>query len=101
MIATKKVSGESVVKSREEVLEECLELGIPVTGSEDIDTLKLYLASSDEDEDDIEDEDGDEFEEDDFEEEEAVDEEEIFEEDLDLDDDEEDDLFDDDEPPYN
>jgi hypothetical protein len=101
MTSTKKVSGESVVKSRKDMLDECLELGIPVTGNEDIETLELYLASSDE-EDDFEDEDEDEFEEDDFEEEEAVDDEEIFEEDLDIDeDDDEDDLFDDDEAPYN
>jgi hypothetical protein len=101
MTSTKKVSGESVVKSREEMLDECLDLGIPVTGNEDIETLELYLASSDEDDDDIEDEDDDEFEEDDFEDEDAVDEEEIFEEDLDIDEDEDDDLFDDDEAPYN
>ncbi len=92
-------------KTREELIEECLELGIPVTGNEDVDTLNLYLGSADDDEDDYDEDDDyykddeDEFDDDDDLLKDEPDEENI-EDDFDFD--EDDDLFeDDDEIPYN
>ncbi|GAB4301110.1 MAG: hypothetical protein Kow0098_29060 [Ignavibacteriaceae bacterium] len=93
---------EENVKTREELIEECFESGLPIRGDEDTETLRLYLASSDEDDDldDDEFEDEDEFEDDDFEDE--PDEDEFIDEDFDFDEDDDDDLFDDDEEvPYN
>ena len=81
-----------VIKSHEELIEECLEMGIPVTGHEDQETLEMFLGSTDEEDDDFDD-DLDGFEE------EPPDDDEIFDEDFDFD--EDDDLFEDDEASYN
>ena len=89
-------SGKEEMKTREELIEECLEIGIPVTGYEDQETLKMFLGSKDEDYSDEED---DEFDDDGFDEEPD---DEIFDEDFDFDDeDDDDDLFEDDESSYN
>ena len=89
-------SGKEELKTREELIEECLEIGIPVTGYEDQETLKMFLGSKDEDYSDEED---DEFDDDGFDEEPD---DEIFDEDFDFDDeDDDDDLFEDDESSYN
>lgn len=87
------------IKTREDLIEECLEIGIPVTGHEDQETLEMFLGSADEydDFDDEEDFD-DEFE--DSELDEPVDDKEILDEEFDFDEDD-DDLFDDDDPQYN
>ena len=93
-------SCKETIKSREELIEECLEIGIPVTGYEDQETLKMFLGSSSddyEDEDDFDDDlDGDNG----FDEA-PSDDDEIFDEDFDFDEDEDDDLFEDDEASYN
>jgi len=94
-------TGKENIKTREELIEECLEAGIPVTGHEDEETLEMFLGSADE-EDDFDDEEEDDFD-DEFEDneiDEPVDEKEILDEDFDFEDDE-DDLFDDDDPQYN
>ncbi len=97
-------------KTQEELIEECIENGIPVTGHEDIETLEMYLGSSDlDDDDDFDDDEDDNFddeeevdgEEDDISEIEPEDEDEIYEEDFDFDDDEEDDFDDDEDVQYN
>ena len=91
-------SGKEEMKTREELIEECLEIGIPVTGYEDQETLKMFLGSADDDYSD-EEEDNDEFDDDGFDEEPD---DEIFDEDFDFDEeDEDDDLFEDDESTYN
>jgi hypothetical protein len=90
-------SGKEETKTREELIEECLEIGIPVTGYEDQETLKMFLGSADDDYSDEEDD--DEFDDDGFDEEPD---DEIFDEDFDFDEeDEDDDLFEDDESSYN
>ncbi|MGA8263738.1 MAG: hypothetical protein WB779_04810 [Ignavibacteriaceae bacterium] len=86
--------GKTVIKSREELIEECLEIGIPVIGHEDRETLKMFLGSADDDfVDDPEGDDG--FEDG------PSDDDEIFDEDFDFDEDDEDDLFEDDDVSYN
>lgn len=92
-------TGNDNMKTREELLEECLDSGIPVTGHEDQETLEMFLGSADEDDYFDDDED---FEDDfgDNEIDEPMDDKEILDEDFDFDDDE--DLFDDDDDPqYN
>jgi hypothetical protein len=90
-------SGKEEVKTREELIEECLEIGIPVTGYEDQETLKMFLGSAEDDY--SEEEDDDEFDDDGFDEEPD---DEIFDEDFDFDEeDDDDDLFEDDESSYN
>ena len=96
MTGSNNQSGKEELKTREELIEECLEIGIPVTGYEDQETLKMFLGSKDEDYSDEED---DEFDDDGFDEEPD---DEIFDEDFDFDDeDDDDDLFEDDESSYN
>ena len=88
-------SGKAEIKSREELVEECLDMGIPVIGNEDRETLEMFLGSADDDYEDEEDDlDGD----DGFEEG-PSDDDEIFDEDFDFD--EDDDLFEDDDVSYN
>lgn len=42
--------------SREELIEQCLELGLPINNSDNIETLKFYLESANDDEEfDLED----------------------------------------------
>jgi hypothetical protein len=90
-------SGKEEVKTREELIEECLEIGIPVTGYEDQETLKMFLGSAEDDY--SEEEEDDEFDDDGFDEEPD---DEIFDEDFDFDEeDDDDDLFEDDESSYN
>jgi len=91
-------SGKPETKSREELMEECVEMGIPVIGHEDRETLELFLGSADDDyEDDFDDDlDG----EDGFEDGPSEDDE-IFDEDFDFDEDDDDDLFEDDDVSYN
>jgi hypothetical protein len=90
-------SGKEETKTREELIEECLEIGIPVTGYEDQETLKMFLGSADDDYSDEEED--DEFDDDGFDEEPD---DEMFDEDFDFDEeDEDDDLFEDDESSYN
>ena len=87
-------SGKSEMKSREELMEECIEMGIPVIGHEDRETLEIILGSEDDDfDDDLEGDDG--FEDG------PSDEDEIFDEDFDFDEDDDDDLFEDDDVSYN
>ena len=89
MTGSNNQSGKEELKTREELIEECLEIGIPVTGYEDQETLKMFLGSKDDDE----------FDDDGFDEEPD---DEIFDEDFDFDEeDEDDDLFEDDESSYN
>ena len=96
MTGSNNQSGKEELKTREELIEECLEIGIPVTGYEDQETLKMFLGSAD---DDYSDEEDDEFDDDGFDEEPD---DEIFDEDFDFDDeDDDDDLFEDDESSYN
>jgi hypothetical protein len=96
MTGSNNQSGKEELKTREELIEECLEIGIPVTGYEDQETLKMFLGSKD---NDYSDEDDDEFDDDGFDEEPD---DEIFDEDFDFDEeDEDDDLFEDDESSYN
>jgi hypothetical protein len=97
MTGSNNQSGKEELKTREELIEECLEIGIPVTGYEDQETLKMFLGSKDDDYSDEEDD--DEFDDDGFDEEPD---DEIFDEDFDFDEeDEDDDLFEDDESSYN
>ena len=92
-------------KSKQELIEECIESGIPVTGHEDVETLEMFLNSSDyDDDDDFDDEEDDNIddedepdEEDDSSEIEPEDEDEIYDDDFDFEEDEEEDLFDDEE----
>ena len=87
-------SGKPDMKSREELMEECIEMGIPVIGHEDRETLEIILGSEDDDfDDDLEGDDG--FEDG------PSDEDEIFDEDFDFDEDDDDDLFEDDDVSYN
>ena len=87
-------SGKSEMKLREELMEECIEMGIPVIGHEDRETLEIILGSEDDDfDDDLEGDDG--FEDG------PSDEDEIFDEDFDFDEDDDDDLFEDDDVSYN
>ena len=87
-------SGKPEMKSREELMEECIEMGIPVIGHEDRETLEIILGSEDDDfDDDLEGDDG--FEDG------PSDEDEIFDEDFDFDEDDDDDLFEDDDVSYN
>lgn len=92
------------IKSREELLEECLEIGIPVTGYEDQETLEMFLGSADDDDFDDEDNEDEDFD-DEFEDEDEIGEpaedDEIFDEDFDFEEDEDEDLFEDDETSYN
>lgn len=99
MAGLEKESGKESIKTREELLEECLEIGIPVTGHEDEETLEMFLGSAD-DEDDFDDEEEDDFD-DEFDDDDPVDEKEILDEEFDFDEEEDDDLFDDDDPQYN
>ena len=95
-------SGKKSIKTREELIEECLEIGIPVTGHEDEETLEMFLGSADEEDDfddDEEDDFDDEFEDDEIEE--PIDEKEILDEEFDFEEDDDDDLLDDDDPQYN
>lgn len=95
-------SGKESIKTREELIEECLDLGIPVTGHEDEETLEMFLGSADDD-DFVDDEEEDDFD-DDFEDDELdepVDDKEILDEEFDFEEDDDDDLFDDDDPQYN
>lgn len=95
-------SGNKEIRTREELIEECIEIGIPVTGHEDQETLEMFLGSSDEDSSD---KDGDDFDDDldsdDGFEEEPSEDDEIIDEDFDFDEDDDDDLFEDDEASYN
>lgn len=106
MAGKKKVSGNKKPKTREELMEECFELGIPITGDEDEETLKLYLDTSDDElgneKDDLPDDDDyyKEDEDDDLLKEEP-DEDDFGNDDFDLDEDEDDDFLDDEEPPFN
>ena len=87
-----------IIKSREELIEECLEMGIPITGHEDKETLEMFLGSADEDDDFGDDEDDDfddEFDDDEIDE--PVDDKEILDEEFDFDDDD----LDEDDPQYN
>ncbi len=97
-MAGNKVSGKTVIKTREELIEECLEIGIPVTGHEDQETLEMILSSAD---DDYEDKEEDDFDGDEGFEEEPSEDDEIFDEDFEFDEDDDDDLFEDDESSYN
>jgi hypothetical protein len=107
MITLANDSKEKVFKTQEELIEECIENGIPVTGHEDIETLEMFLSASDDD-DDFDDDDDDDFDDDDeLEDEEEViseiepeDEDEIYDDDFDFDEDEDDDDLDD-EVQYN
>ena len=103
MTGLEKESGNENIKTREELLEEYFEAGIPVTENEDEDTIKMFLGSADDDDYfDDEDEEEDEFE-DEFDDdvEEPAEDDEIFDEDFDFDEDDDDDLFDDDDPQQN
>lgn len=93
-------SEKTSIKTREELIEECIEAGIPVTGYEDEETLEMFLGSADDDDDYADEEEDDDFE-DENEIEEPSDDEEIFDEDFDFDEDEDEDLFEDDEASYN
>ena len=87
-------SGKPEMKSREELMEECIEMGIPVIGHEDRETLEIILGSEDDDfDDDLDGDDG--FEDG------PSDDDEIFDEDFDFDEDDDDDLFEDDDVSYN
>ena len=94
-------SGKVEIKSREELVEECLDMGIPVIGNEDRETLEMFLGSADDDYDDEEDDFDDDLDGDDGFEEGPSDDDEIFDEDFDFDEDEDDDLFEDDDVSYN
>jgi len=99
MAVLEKGSKKLIIKSREKLMEECLEIGIPITGYEDKETLEMFLGSADEEDDlgeDEEDDFDDEFEDDDLDE--PVDDKEIVDEEFDF---EEDDDLDDDDPQYN
>lgn len=93
------IAEQNGIESREELINKCYDMEIPITGNEDSQTLELYLSSaSDEDfDDEFEDddfEDEEEFE-DDFEDDKPAEEEEgFYEEDFDFD--EEEDIEDDD-----
>lgn len=91
-------SGKESIKTREELIEECLEIGIPVTGHEDEETLEMFLGSADDDDDFVNDDDDfdDDFDDDELEE--PVDDKEILDEEFDF---EEDDDLEDDDPQYN
>ena len=93
-------SGKTEMKSREELFEECVEMGIPVIGHEDRETLEMFLGSADDDYED-EDEFDDDLDGDDGFEEGPSDDDEIFDEDFDFDEDDDDDLFEDDDVSYN
>ena len=81
-------SEKATFKSREELIEECLEVGIPVAGYEDKDALEMFLGSKDDDLDGFD--------------EEPSDDDEMFDEDFDFeDDDDDDDFFEDDDVSYN
>ncbi len=105
MVSLTNDSKEKVFKTQGELIEECIESGIPVTGHEDIETLEMYLGASDYEDDDFDDEeeddnfdDEDEVEEtEDSSEIEPEDEDEIYDDDFDFDEDDDDDLFDDEE----
>ncbi len=101
-------SEEKVFKTQQELAEECIENGIPITGNEDIETLEMYLSASEYDDDDDDFDDDDDLlddDEDDFVEEddssEIEPEDEIFDEDFDFDEDDDDLLDDDDDMQYN
>ncbi|HKJ81483.1 MAG TPA: hypothetical protein VJ954_05620 [Ignavibacteriaceae bacterium] len=93
-------TGKETIETHEELLEESLEICIPVAGHQDDEALKMFLGSAEED-DDFDDEEGfdDEFEDNEIDE--PIDDKEILDEDFDFDDDEDDDLFDDEDPQYN
>ncbi|MGA7836632.1 MAG: hypothetical protein WB996_01590 [Ignavibacteriaceae bacterium] len=93
-------TGKETIETHEDLLEESLEICIPVAGHQDEETLKMFMGSADE-EDDFDDEEDfdDEFEDNEIDE--PIDEKEILDEDFDFDDDEDDDLFDDEDPQYN
>lgn len=65
MAINKNTADKKELKSREELIEECYNAGIPITGDEDLETLELYLASGDEDDDLGFDDEDDDFAEDD------------------------------------
>ena len=94
-------SGKVEIKSREELVEECLDMGIPVIGNEDRETLEMFLGSADDDYEDEEDDFDDDLDGDDGFEEGPSDDDEIFDEDFDFDEDDDDDLFEDDDVSYN
>jgi hypothetical protein len=94
-------SGREELKTREELIEECIEMGIPVTGYEDQETLEMFLGTADDDSDEDEEEIDDDFDDDGGFDEEPSEDDEIFDEDFDFDEDEDDDLFEDDESSYN
>ena len=91
-------SGKPEMKSREELMEECIEMGIPVIGHEDRETLEIILGSED---DDYNDDFDDDLDGDDGFEDGPSDDDEIFDEDFDFDEDDDDDLFEDDDVSYN
>ena len=94
-------SGKVEIKSREELVEECLDMGIPVIGNEDRETLEMFLGSADDNYEDEEDDFDDDLDGDDGFEEGPSDDDEIFDEDFDFDEDDDDDLFEDDDVSYN